>query len=467
MSFSIGQQVRYYDGSAIVGTIVGPVTDDGVEAYVAVQRPDGSVFSPCVGFLVTVPSTNGGSMQSQLITDLWVRWLLDPHRLPGERSSFVSHRTSLEVDPQPPSIPPVSVRRISLTPDELAVHVPDAPRPVVAASCRCELDDECLGLYRAVEYGTLRDGDYVTQPMVVLIEREVAPASGIGPVLLGYAFEVVSVNTRERAKPLSERVIEYGPQHADVVVGTLPDTFGERRLAVHGDMIYLTEYVAAVEADCPAEWHYANVAATEWLAQDVTTDADDLDEAAMTFWLGQDEDTHLYLGRTDVDGMWIESFVKSQDEDRPMGLRRDVVTNDWAIDQRSYEVKRRRELYEALVMLGVPMSKAAPWVKARIAIKRADALAEKRSKEKASGWTEGFPLKPETEIRLAAYASCLATLRRSVRRTDEGWRLPASFRFSTATPIATTKYREEPTIGLTPRQRERLAARRRRFLTAA
>jgi len=345
-------------------------------------------------------------MQQQILIDMWVRWLLDPHQLPGERSWFTSPRTSLDVDPQPSTVPPASTRPAPLlTRETLAGMLPrsmrsetrtqilgpkplipaEAPRPITTERCRCEQDDRALLLYRSIEFG----------------------------------FD------------LSPEVLEWLP-----------------------------EAVAAIERACPASVHYHETMLSEWLAQDVETDADDYEAAAVEFWQGQDEDTQTYLGRTEMGGRFMEAVIEAADEadERTVaGMRTDADTNDWTSLIRSREMTKRRELFDTLIALGVRPIDAAPWVKARIAVKRADAIRAKRDSERASLWTEGFPLPPESQIRLRAYASCLAALAKSgADAITKTWK-----------PVETTRYREEPTTGLTTRQREKLAARRERSLAVA
>ena len=378
---------------------------------------DGSAeFIPCFACQPDEPPKEAApASQAQILTSLWIEWLTDPYpavdpfALSGERSHFVSDRTALEIDPQPKSIPPASVRRLALTPEEKAVWVAPFDRPertvayrtnedgtatrVPVAECKCEQDERALLLYRSIEYG----------------------------------FE------------LSDDVLEWLP-----------------------------EAVADIERACPAPVHYHETLLSEWLAQDVETDADDYEASAMEFWLGQDEDSLTYLQRTEMGGRFMEAVIEAADgadERTVAGMRGDTDTNDWTTMMRSREFTKREELVAAMRLLGIRPRDAAPWVKARIEIKRADAIRAKQEADKASWWTIGTPLPPEGDLRLRAYASCLASLR-GYAVQDGGWKLSERGRKAIFgpqwEPVVTTRYREEPTRGLTPS----LAARMKRQLPA-
>ena len=298
------------------------------------------------------PTTNhGGSTMSYIFTPTF--------EFP---TSFVSSRTALDDGVQPRSIPPVSMRRSTMSVEEMAdeKHAgPIPPRPVmgyndvamfdedwaaiwlsrdaswtpehIPATCICELDDNCLLLYRSVEYG----------------------------------FE------------LSDAVMKWLPRA-----------------------------VAVTERECRATQHYTNVAATEWLAADVTTDDDDRAASALEFWQGQEDDEAGYLQRTESDAPIIEDMTanavlpsKRHDEDYTTLIR----AREWT---------KRLELRDAMLSYGLSPAEQAPWVKERIVLKRQDAIREKKLAEKKSNWTEGFPLPSESQIRLRAYASCLASLKK-------------------------------------------------------
>ena len=104
-------------------------------------------------------------------------------------------------------------------------------------------------------------------------------------------------------------------------------------------MAWLPGAVAAVEATCQAELHYANVALDETLAADVTLDVDDAPKSAAEFWNEQDGDTMLYLGRTDDTGRWIEA--------KDGGLAIDRDSEDYQTTIRCHEMAKKRELRDA------------------------------------------------------------------------------------------------------------------------
>jgi hypothetical protein len=174
---------------------------------------------------------------------------------------------------------------------------------------------------------------------------------------------------------------------------------------------WIGDHVRQLEASCAATLHYPSLLLDEWLARDVTLDADDRPKAYREFYAGQDEDDLAHLHRFDAGA----DAEPERDEELELRVRR-------------YEMTKRRELFEAIRFLELDPAAEAGWVKRRVAIKRADALAEK-ARQDAACWqewirgerldTESFPLPSESQIRLRAYASCLVGLRKRAADVEE------------------------------------------------
>lgn len=169
-------------------------------------------------------------------------------------------------------------------------------------------------------------------------------------------------------------------------------------------MAWLPQYVADVEAECPAPLHYQSLMLDELLSRDVTTQHEDESDIA-TYWDAADEYLAAYGKRTEEGGRFIETHDGSD-------LAVDRDSEDWTTKIRCHEMAKKRELRDWMLSLGLSPAAQAPWVAERIALKRQDAIREKQLAEKRSFWTEGFPLPPESQIRLRAYASCLASLQK-------------------------------------------------------
>ncbi|MBA2726523.1 MAG: hypothetical protein H0U53_11075 [Actinobacteria bacterium] len=290
------------------------------------------------------------------------------------------------------SIPPVSAKSISsMTPEEAKDRYIAPEKKALDGSCICESDDNCMLYYNWIERGSV-----------------------FGP---GYGFD------------LSDEQLAWLPQ-----------------------------YVAEVEASCTATSHYPNVTLDEMLASDVKCLGED-EQDARTWEEAVTDFQASYAKRTEEGGRWIETHDGE-------GLAMDRDKEDYQARIRSHEMAKKRALRDEMLRLGLTPKDQAVWVAERIMLKRGDAVAKKAQMD-AQAWaaheersqddttrdeahwdslvtmvqmrydgeeldvtdidiraalaslciklapnneTKGHILPSESNIRLSAYASCLASL---------------------------------------------------------